>query len=566
MIETYYCVCFFAALLLTVFYIYIWHKHLDIHITLVFPLVVISNLGMWLLARSENIREAAVAQKMTYFSASFLPLMLLLAVMSLCNIRLRRWVRVLLFMLSGSILVSVMTMGWSGLFYKSFDFKVENGVGIIYNKDYGFMHTVFYITVISSFVISIGVITYSLFKKNQVSRKLLYLLLMPEAVSMAAFFGGRKIIHDIELIPAAYLFALITYLIIIYKIAIYDIDDTAIDSMIEKGDTGFVSSDFKFNYLGSNNTAKEIFPELNKLTVDKPIERSLYLKSNMLRWLKNFSRDSQKNQTYFVRNDKTYLVLISYLYDGRHKRGYQLVITDDTKNQQYIRLINSFNDQLKTEVAEKTADIIDMHNKLILGMATMVESRDNSTGGHIKRTSEGVRILIDEMKKDGSFRLTEKFCADMIKAAPMHDLGKIAVDDAILRKPGRFEPWEFEKMKSHAAEGAKIVHEILQGTSDFSFHVLAENVAHYHHERWDGSGYPDGLKGDQIPFEARIMAIADVYDALVSKRVYKEKMSFEEADAIIMEGMGKHFDNRLEPIYVSARPKLEEYYSRVDAQ
>ena len=142
----------------------------------------------------------------------------------------------------------------------------------------------------------------------------------------------------------------------------------------------------------------------------------------------------------------------------------------------------------------------------------------------------------------------------------MHDLGKIAVDDAVLRKPGRFTPEEFEKMKAHAAEGARIVHEILKDTDDNDFHILAENVAHYHHERWDGSGYPEGLKGEEIPLEARIMAIADVYDALVSKRVYKESMSFEQADSIIMEGMGKHFDKQLEPYYIAARPEFESYY------
>ena len=108
-----------------------------------------------------------------------------------------------------------------------------------------------------------------------------------------------------------------------------------------------------------------------------------------------------------------------------------------------------------------------------------------------------------------------------------------------------------------------IVHEILKDTNDESFKIIAENVAHYHHERIDGSGYPDGLKGDDIPLEARIMAIADVYDALVSKRVYKESMSFEKANEIILEGMGKHFDKKLEKYYISARPKLEEYYSSI---
>jgi response regulator RpfG family c-di-GMP phosphodiesterase len=254
-------------------------------------------------------------------------------------------------------------------------------------------------------------------------------------------------------------------------------------------------------------------------------------------------------------------VHINYLYDGsKRRRGYQLYTTDDTRNQQYIALLDNFNAELKEEVAEKTEHIVEMHDNLILSLAIMVEGRDNSTGGHIRRTSDSVRILVEEIKRGGEFNLSDQFCRNIIKAAPMHDLGKITIDDAILRKPGRFEPEEYEIMKTHAAEGAKIVHEILKGTDDDDFHRIAENMAHYHHERWDGKGYPDGLQGNEIPLEARIMSIADVYDALVSKRAYKERMSFEEADRIILEGMGTQFDKRLEPYYIAARPKLEQYY------
>ena len=146
----------------------------------------------------------------------------------------------------------------------------------------------------------------------------------------------------------------------------------------------------------------------------------------------------------------------------------------------------------------------------------------------------------------------------------MHDLGKIAVDDVILRKKGKFEPEEYEQMKKHAAEGAKLVDQILDGTDNDSFKTMATNVAHYHHERWDGSGYPEGLVGESIPVEARIMAIADVYDALVSKRVYKDKFSFEKANEIILEGMGSQFDKKLERAYVNARPALEAYYSSLE--
>ena len=147
----------------------------------------------------------------------------------------------------------------------------------------------------------------------------------------------------------------------------------------------------------------------------------------------------------------------------------------------------------------------------------------------------------------------------------MHDLGKIAVDDAVLRKAGRFTEEEYAKMKIHPTEGARVIHEILRHTDDEAFHIVAENVAHYHHERWDGHGYPDGLAGERIPLEARIMAVADVYDALVSKRVYKEAFDFETANRIILEGMGSQFDPALKTAYLNARPRLEAYYSRIQA-
>ncbi|MBO4468179.1 MAG: amino acid permease, partial [Clostridia bacterium] len=227
--------------------------------------------------------------------------------------------------------------------------------------------------------------------------------------------------------------------------------------------------------------------------------------------------------------------------------------------------MKKYETKLENDVAAKTEHIINMQNDLVVGMAAMVESRDNSTGGHIKRTSDVVRILVAEMEKDKNLDISEEFYKNVIKAAPMHDLGKIAVDDEILRKPGRFTPEEYEIMKTHAKEGAKIVSDILKNIDDENFKRIAENMAHYHHERFDGMGYPEKLKGNEIPLEARIMAIADVYDALVSKRVYKEKMTFDEADKIILSGMGTQFDGQLEAYYIKARTKLEEYYSSLSA-
>ena len=202
----------------------------------------------------------------------------------------------------------------------------------------------------------------------------------------------------------------------------------------------------------------------------------------------------------------------------------------------------------------------DVQNQLVFGMATMVEGRDNSTGGHIKRTSKVVELIVNEMAKDPTTNLDNRFVKSIIKAAPMHDLGKITVDDIVLRKPGKFTPEEYEIMKRHSKEGARIVKEVLGDVSDEYFQNIAINVAHYHHERWDGKGYPLGLQGEIIPLEARIMAVADVYDALVSKRVYKDEFSFEQANQIILENMGKQFDPGLEKYYLAAKDKIEKFY------
>jgi len=201
-----------------------------------------------------------------------------------------------------------------------------------------------------------------------------------------------------------------------------------------------------------------------------------------------------------------------------------------------------------------------LQDKLILGMATMVEGRDSSTGGHIKRTSDIVRFLVEEMIKDFSIDMHPSFYQSIIKSAPMHDLGKIAIDDIILRKPGKFTPEEYQVMKTHSAEGAKLLMQVLKDVTDKKLEAVAINIAHYHHERWDGKGYPKGLKGEEIPLEARIMSIADVYDALVSKRVYKDEFSFDQAYNIIIDSMGKQFDPELEKYFVRARDKIENYY------
>lgn len=563
--KVYYAILFILSLLMAGIYAGIWRKRFSAFLTLNFSFIPIVNLGYYILASSQTVPEAILGIKISYLGI-YAHIFIMYAIFNLCNLNIKKSIRLILLGISTFFFLSSLSIGSSSIFYKSISGEIV-GKNLILHKEYGILHTLYYIQILIYMVITICATIYAFRKKNDVSRCNLRYMLACEAIPVLTFFIGRLFHLKVDLLPLSYVLSEAVLLMISRRIVLYDVTETVIETIAFNGKTGFVSFDDSFNYLGSNQIAKNIYPELEELKVDDSVLQHPELSRDVIDNIRKYVINPKKNS--FLKNfgEQIYQVDINKLYDGRVNRGYILYMQDDTKDQKYISLLNGFNDKLRDEVNQKTENIVAMHNKLILSMAAMVESRDNSTGGHIKRTSDVVNILIEEIQKDKSddrLILTNEFCYNIIKAAPMHDLGKIAVDDAILRKPGRFTDEEFEKMKTHAEEGARIVHEILKDTDDQAFHILAENVAHYHHERWDGSGYPKGLKGEEIPLEARIMAVADVYDALVSKRVYKEAMSFEKADSIMMESFGKHFDKQLEKYYVAARSKLEDYYSKTE--
>ena len=243
------------------------------------------------------------------------------------------------------------------------------------------------------------------------------------------------------------------------------------------------------------------------------------------------------------------------------KKLHCIRIWDDTPQQQYLKLVEQYNEELGVQVKEKTARLVEVQNDIIVSMASIVENRDNNTGGNIRRTSDVVRAFVEHLlATDYSSTLTREIADQIIKAAPLHDFGKIAIPDSILNKPGKFVSEEYEIMKLHAKKGAEIVARILQNSDDLQFKNIAVNVAHYHHEKWDGTGYPCGLVQEEIPLEARIMALADVFDALVSNRVYKGQFSFDEAFGIIEESSGSHFDPSLCKAFLQCRLQIETLY------
>lgn len=212
--------------------------------------------------------------------------------------------------------------------------------------------------------------------------------------------------------------------------------------------------------------------------------------------------------------------------------------------------------QSKSEANEMR--ILEIQNKTIMGIADLVESRSGETGQHVKRTSHLVNMILMQAKKKGKWTeiLTDEYIDYVTRAAPMHDLGKIVIPDAILNKPGKFTPEEFEIMKTHASAGGKIVYDIIGGVAEKNYVDIASDIASYHHEKWNGKGYPNGKAGEEIPLCARIMAVADVFDALVSERCYKKPMSYDDAFALIERESGEHFDPDVVELFMGLKDEI----------
>ena len=230
-------------------------------------------------------------------------------------------------------------------------------------------------------------------------------------------------------------------------------------------------------------------------------------------------------------------------------------------------LINNVHEQ-SLNIQEQNQRIQRMQEVLIMEFAEMVEARDKNTGDHVKKTAEYVEAIAQELKVEGQFKdkLTDGYIRKLKQAAPLHDIGKIAVSDLILNKNGKLTDDEFAIMKSHTTEGGKILQKIVDdGKGAFDADYLNESIemASFHHEKWDGTGYPNRLKGEEIPLSARIMAVADVFDALIAERVYKKGFSYEKAMQIITEGAGKHFDPVVVEAFTHISKKLFDARTRI---
>ena len=222
--------------------------------------------------------------------------------------------------------------------------------------------------------------------------------------------------------------------------------------------------------------------------------------------------------------------------------------------------LEEYRKSLEKIVQQQLQRITQLQSDIIITMANLIESRDGTTGEHVKRTSVYTHFLVGKMLEKGVYaeELTPKFVDYLCKAAPMHDIGKITVPDRILSKPGALTPEEYDMMKNHAAEGGKIIRDNMDRIADKEFVDIAFDMATYHHEKWNGMGYPSGKAGLDIPLSARILAVVDVFDALVSKRQYKEGMTLEQAFDIMRRDRGVAFEDKIWDVFEESADELRE--------
>lgn len=539
------------------------NKKVDSVFILMSVLVTINCMGSFLIANAKGMEMAIWANQFLYVGGCYAPLLMVVVLGRLCNCKMPRFLSVILFVYSSVVMALVMTNGKCGLYYTQINFVREHGYSYL-DKTYAPLHILYPIMMVVYCAIFVFYLLYALKRRNQISFQIVMTTASIAFVVAFLYIFEKVISSHISLWPIGYLYGTIMLMKHYERINMYDMSANIANSIERMKEYGYIVFDKKYRYICANEYIVELFPEIKEWVVDSEVKNTdSYLYREVVQYLLDGEEGDSANKIISV-NDRFFeMNILDISYRKKENVGFLLEFIDRTLEKKYYNTIEDYNTGLEKEVEQKTANILHIKDMMVLGMAEMVESRDSNTGGHIKRTSEVIKVFSAKLKNYyDKFNFDDKFLHQVEKAAPMHDLGKIAIDDVVLRKPGKYTDEEYEEMKRHSAEGATIVENILRGVEDDDFVEIAKNVAHYHHEKWNGQGYPSRLSETDIPIEARIMALADVFDALVSKRCYKDAFSYDKAFTIIEESLGEHFDPELGKVFLACRPELESLYDR----
>ncbi len=562
MMPTVFGICLIISVAVFIYMAQKNYNNIDIYYWTLVVLIPVTLMGYWLKTMVTTVEGAMYLFCFIYIDSTFMLVVLLFAMLHTLGIQTKSWLKILGYGIATVHMAMVCLSVHSDLYYESMTI-IDKGIGMATKMTPGplkFFHMVYIVAVI---LLLSAIIVVSFLKKGTYSRRTLGIYACLISAGIVIYIAEYIVGFDFSLLPFLYVVGDLVIAADYDYAHTHDISCLISEQQKHHGTRGYVAIGLERQFLSCNDKSLEFFPNLKNQRVDAlipPGEGSNTFIHGIIDRFEEMGKTSEK----FKVGELTCVCDISYFSirkDGR-KQGYLLDIRDATEEQRNHDIIASYNRTLSAEIEEKTADIREMQRKIVLGMANMIENRDDNTGGHVKRTSDVIEIIADEIRKQHTYHLSEDKVGFIVRAASTHDLGKIVIDSSILKKPGRLTDDEYAIMKSHAAKSGEMVHILLDGIEDPAYVEVAFNMARHHHERWDGKGYPDGLVGNLIPVEARIMAVADVYDALVSERCYKKPYSFETACQIMCENMGTQFDPNLKTVFLGCREKLEAYYSQ----
>ena len=516
--------------------------------------ILINTYGYTLEITATGKELALQAVRISYLAKPFILYLMYIFVMKYCGFSIPKVGKRILFSIAAFISVLVFTSDYNTLFYSHISFSysglfphlilTHGPVYKLYTAFFGFYF-------VSMFF---ACTRFSLQHKSRLIRKqvfLLVLMIITCILGLLAFLFRLTGGYD-STVPA-YIICTILLEQLIKRYKLFDLIELAKDEAIERMKDGLIVLDFDDQITYANNRAQQLL-DFVKETHHDPI---------------SFIREQIQNKelifvtTRFDTECTHHKVYEKCVYEGFLRE----INHDDTKYASMIILTEItdryyYTERLQTDVARKTKKVVAMQRSLIGSFATIIEARDGVTGLHIKNTGNFVKILTHAMLHDSRFtsQMTNEYAEMVADAAHLHDIGKISIPDSILQKKGKLTEEEFAIMKSHPVEGARILDETLKGVESDEYFQIAHDMALYHHEKYDGTGYPEGLSGESIPLSARIMAVADVYDALRSSRHYKEGFTREKSVAILKENRGTHLDPDITDIFLDHIDEIENVF------
>jgi len=499
--------------------------------------VLVNAIGYLFEITSQTAEAALMATKLCYVGKVYIPPLALFFVLYYCGIKVSAAFVGLLTTVHTVVLVLVMTCEYHDLFYKDFSFSKDGLFPHLMNEN-GVVYNAYMVLVLCYAVIMLGVCLYRYRQVEKEERnRIAYLsviVLLP-VLGLVLYLSGATMDYDATAI--SYVWSGIILLVSIFRHDFFDTVNLAKNYVAENLADGLVVLGKQGQFVYANSLALSLFPQLKEKEYTATVEE-----------LRKYCGKGKRMKM----QENVYKVTERDIFQNRKLRGRMFYLQDVTDSYNYTS-------KLENEVRDKALELFQSHHSLIVSLANMVEARDGVTGLHIKHTSEYVEIIARALQKVPKYQgiMSASYVSVLSEAAPLHDIGKISMEDAILRKEGLLTTEELKSIHCHPALGAQIIDGVLAEVKGSDYLVTAREMAYCHHERWDGNGYPQGLKGEEIPLSARIMALADVYDALRSERSYKEAYSKEKAKEIMMEEAGKQFDPELVEVFLANLEEIE---------